>query len=102
MTTISSVQFRVAPGKNQEATAYLKKVTAHLKSVTGSDSRIFTRLAGPNGQMMVASTWDNVAAWDAARQKQVSDAAFQKMAADAGTAGIWVPGSIETAVWEEL
>ena len=102
MATISSVQFRVAPGKNQEATEYLKKVTAHLKTVTGNESRIFTRVAGPVGQMMVVGSWDSVAAWDAGRRKQVADAGFQKMATDAGNAGLWIPGSIEQAVWEEV
>jgi hypothetical protein len=102
MATVSSVRFRVAPGKNQEAIAYLHKVAAHLKGVTGADYRIFSQVAGPIGHMMIASTWDSVAAWDAGRQKQVAEAGFQKLANDAATAGLWIAGSIEAAVWEEV
>ncbi len=101
MAVVGSVQFRVAPGKNAEATAYLAKVAAHLKSLNGNDYRVLTQLAGPVGHMMIVSSWDTVAAWDAARLKNASDAGFQKMASDAAAAGLWLPGSIESALWQD-
>ena len=96
MATVSSVRFQAAPGKMQEAVAHLGKVAVHLKSITGNDYRVFTQLAGPVGHIMIASTWESVAAWDAARKKTTADAAWQKMVKDA--AGLWIAGSIESAL----
>jgi hypothetical protein len=43
-----------------------------------------------------------VAAWDVARRKQAADPGFQQLATDAATDGLWIAGSIEAAVWDEL
>ncbi|HXQ10281.1 MAG TPA: hypothetical protein VN805_04695 [Caulobacteraceae bacterium] len=102
MAVVGSVRFRVAPGKSAEATAYLGRLAAHLKSVNGNDYRVLTQLAGPVGHLMIASTWDNIAAWDAARLKNAADAGFQKMAGDAAAAELWVPGTTESALWQDV
>jgi len=103
VAVVGTVQFRVAPGKNAEATAYLGKVAAHLKGLNGTEYLVLTQLAGPVGHMMIASTWDSIAAWDAARVKAASDAAWQKTAGDAAAAGLWmIPGSIESALWQDV
>jgi hypothetical protein len=97
----ATASFRIALGKNVEAMEYLAKVTRHIKDLTGSDYRILTRIAGPAGQVILATSHDSVAAWDAARSKIYADAAWQKMSADAGSAGLFLPGSVETALWQE-
>ena len=102
MAVVGSVRFRVAPGKNAEATAYLGKLAKQLKKVSGNEYRVFVQLAGPVGHMMLASTWDSVAAWDAGRIKISADATWQKMVNDASAAGLWIAGSIETALWQEV
>jgi hypothetical protein len=98
---VSTASFRIAPGKNQPALAYLHEVASHLKRLNGVDYRVMLQVAGPIGHALLASNFETVAAWDAARSKGQGDATFQKMAADAGAAGYFLPGSIEISLWQD-
>jgi len=96
-----TASFVIAPGKTMEAMEYLKKVAGHIKSLAGSDYRILSRLTGAVGHAVLSTTHENAAAWEAARLKIYGDAAWQKMTADAGNAGLFAPGSIELNLWQE-
>lgn len=98
---ISTVSFRIAPGKNLEAMEYLGKLARHIKTLEGSELRILTRLGGPIGHVVLSGSYADLNAWDAVRTKLSGDATFQKMAADAGNAGLFIPGSVESALWAE-
>lgn len=102
MTVISTVSFTIAPGKNLAAMKYLGELAHHLKHVTGTDMRILTQLAGPVGHVVLSSTYDNVSAWDAGRTKIAADIGFQKMVNDAGNATLFIAGSVQTALWQEV
>ncbi|HZL00517.1 MAG TPA: hypothetical protein VFC47_11520 [Caulobacteraceae bacterium] len=96
-----TASFVIAGGKTAEAMEYLTKVAGHIKSLTGSEYRILSRLTGAGGHVVLSTTHENAAAWEAARMKIYGDATWQKMTADAGTAGLFAPGSIELALWQE-
>ncbi|MGD0192805.1 MAG: hypothetical protein ABSD74_18860 [Rhizomicrobium sp.] len=102
MKTISTVSFMIAPGKNIAAMKYLGEVAHHFKHVTGADIRILTQLAGPTGHVVLSSEHDNVGAWDAARIKFAADTGFQKMMIDAGSSGLFIAGSVTSALWQEV
>jgi len=99
---LATASFRIAPGKNGPAIEYLHKVTKHIKSATGTDYRILMRVAGPAGLVVISAEHKDAKEWDASRAKIGADKAWQKMVADAGTAGLFISGSVETALWEEL
>lgn len=97
----STVSFRVAPGKNFEANEYFHTVARQVKKITGSDVRILQQLAGPMGHFVLSSTYDTLAEWDQARTKIQNDSAFQKLVAEAGKDGLFIPGSVTAAVWQQ-
>ena len=99
---VSTVSFRIAPGKNQPALAYLHDLAGHLKSLNGVDYRVMLQIAGPIGHALLASSFETVAAWDAGRSKTQADATFQKMTADAGAAGLFLPGTAEMSLWQDV
>jgi hypothetical protein len=96
---LATVSFRIAPGKNAEAMAYLGQVTKHITGLTGTDYQTLTRVAGPVGHVVISTSYDSAADWDAARTKIAADPGFQKMVADAGAAGLFIAGSVEQALW---
>jgi hypothetical protein len=99
---ITTISFRAAPGKNLEAVEYLQKIARDVKKLTGTDVRVATQLAGPAGHYIVSSSYDSVAKWDESRQKTASDASLQKAVVDAGKNGLFIPGSVTSALWQEL
>jgi hypothetical protein len=99
---LATASFRIAPGKNGPALEYLHKVVKHIKSVTGTDYRVLSRLVGPAGHVVLSAEHKDAKEWDASRAKISADKAWQKMVTDAGTAGLFIPGSVETALWETL
>jgi len=98
---VATVSFRIAPGKNLEAVEYLGKLTRHIKSLTGHEQRILTRLGGPVGHVILSGQYEDLNAWDHMRSKLTSDPTFQKMTTEAGNAGLFIPGSVESALWQE-
>jgi|SRR5215469_3538750 len=99
---ISSVRFRVALGKNPEALEYFGRLTKHLKKITGADYNAYTQLAGPVGHFLVSARFDSIAAWDSARSKISTDPEFNKLAIKAAEDGLFIQGSVETAIWQEV
>ena len=100
MTITTTVSFRVAQGKNHEALEYLQGIVRHIKKVSGTDIRILTQLGGPLGHYVLVGTYDNLTAWDEARTKFTSDPAFQKLQVQAGEQGLFIPGSVESALYQ--
>lgn len=98
---LGTVSFTIASGKNAEAMEYLAKVASHIKSLTGLEYRILTRITGPVGQVVLSTTYSNASAWEAARTKIYGDPAWQKMSAEAGKTGLFASGSVEVALWQE-
>jgi len=99
---ITTISFRAAPGKNLEVVEYLQKIARDVKRLTGTEVRVATQLAGPAGHYIVSSTYESVAKWDESRAKMAGDASLQKYIADAGKNGLFIPGSITSALWQEL
>jgi len=97
----STISFTVAPGKNFEANEYFHTVVRQVKKLTGSDVRILQQLAGPMGHYVLSSTFDSLAEWDQARAKIQNDTGFQKLVAEAGKEGLFVPGSVTSAIWQK-
>jgi hypothetical protein len=102
MTVISTVSFMIAPGKSAAAMKYLGELAHHIKHVTGTEVRVLTQLAGPVGHVLLSSTYDSVGAWDAGRSRIAADSGFQKMVADAGNASLFIAGSVQTALWQQV
>lgn len=98
----STVSFRVAPGKNLEANEYFHTVVRQVKKITGAELRILNQLGGPVGHYTLLATYDNVADWDQARQKLQSDLPFQKLVAQAGADSLFLPGQVQSEIWQQI
>ena len=98
----STVSFLVAPGKNLEANEYFHTVVRQVKKITGSEVRILNQLGGQMGHFVLSSTYDNISEWDQARTKLQNDVQFQKLIAQAGNDGLFIPGEVKSSIWQQL
>lgn len=98
----STVSFLVAPGKNLEANEYFHTVVRQVKKITGTELRILNQLGGPMGHFVLSATYDNIAEWDQMRQKLQNDVSFQKLVAQAGSDGLFIPGEVKSAIWQQV
>lgn len=98
----SNVSFLVAPGKNLEANEYFHTVVRQVKKIAGHDVRILTQLGGPMGHFVLLSTFDTLAEWDQARTKLQNDVSFQKLIAQGGNDGLFIPGEVKSSIWQQL
>jgi hypothetical protein len=99
---ISTISYRVAPGKNLEATEYLQRIAREVKKVTGTNVRLTTQLAGPAGHYVLSSEYESIGKWDEGRNKVQDDSAFQKLVIEAGTSGLFLPGTTQMAIWQQI
>jgi quinol monooxygenase YgiN len=98
----ATISFTVAPGKNFEAAEYFQQVVRHVKKLTDVDARVLNQLGGPMGHFVLVSQYETLAAWDTARTKIARDTPFQKMVAEAGKDGIFLPGSVVSAIYQQV
>jgi hypothetical protein len=98
----TTVSFRVAPGKNAEALEYLQSVVRTAKKASGTELRLVTQLGGAIGHYVIVGTYEHLNAWDDARTKLTEDPGFQKLQIKSGEDGLFVPGSIESAIYKEV
>ena len=98
----STVSFMVAPGKNLEANEYFHTVVRQVKKITGHEVRILNQLAGPMGHFVISGEYATLADWDQARTKLQNDVSFQKLVAQAGADGLFIPGEVKSAVWQQI
>lgn len=96
----STVTFQSAMGKNAQAIEFLQKFAAQLKEVTGVERRLLSRVGGPMGQFVLVSSFEDFAAFDAARSKVVGSAAIQQLLAHAGADQLFA-GASEMALWAD-
>ena len=54
------------------------------------------------GHFALLSTYDSLSDWDQARTKLQNDVSFQKLIAQAGNDGLFIPGEIKSAIWQQL
>ena len=97
----STVSFLVAPGKNLEANEYFHTVVRQVKKITGSEVRVLNQLGGQMGHFVLSSTYDSIAEWDQARTKLQNDMPFQKLVAQGGNDGLFIPGSVKSSIWQQ-
>jgi hypothetical protein len=98
----SQVSFLVAPGKNLEANEYFHTVARQVKKITGTEVRILNQLGGQMGHFALSSTYDSINEWDQARTKLQNDVQFQKLVAQGGNDGLFLPGSVKSSIWQQL
>jgi len=98
----STLSFMVAPGKNMEANEYFHTVVRQVKKITGTEVRILAQLAGPMGHFVLSSTYDTLGEWEQTRTKIQNDVPFQKLVAQAGNDGLFIPGSVTSAIWQQV
>ena len=98
----TTISFMVAPGKNHEATEYFQTIVRHVKKLAGADVRVLTQLGGPMGHFILSTTYPTLNDWDQARTKIQSDAPFQKLVTQAGNDGLFNPGSVHSAIWQQV
>jgi hypothetical protein len=98
----STLSFRVAPGKNLEANEYFHTVVRQVKKITGTDLRILAQLGGPMGHFVLSSQYETLAEWDQVRTKLQNDVQFQKLVAQGGNDGLFIPGSVTSEIWQQL
>lgn len=98
----STVSFLVAPGKNMEANEYFHTVVRQVKKINGSEVRILNQLGGQMGHFVLSSTFDTIAEWDLARTKLQNDVPFQKLIAQAGHDGLFIPGEVKSSIWQTV
>lgn len=98
----STISFLVAPGKNLEANEYFHTVVRQVKKLTSTDVRILNQLGGPMGHYVLSSTFESLSEWDHARTKLQNDVPFQKLIAQAGNDGLFIPGEVKSSIWQQL
>src|SRR5215472_12462939 len=98
----TTVSFRVAVGKNAEALEYFQGVARQVKKLSGTDLRILTQLGGPIGHFVLVGAYDNLGAYEEARTKLTSDPTFQKLQVQAGELNLFIPGTIESAIYQQV
>jgi len=98
----STLSFRVAPGKNHEANEYFHTIVRQVKKLTGTDIRILAQLGGPMGHFVLSSSYDSLSAWEESRSKIQNDLPFQKLVTQAGNDGLFIAGSVTSALWQQL
>lgn len=98
----SNVSFMVAPGKNLDANEYFHTVARQVKKITGVEVKILTQLGGPMGHFVLLSQYDSITEWDQARTKLQNDTSFQKLIAQAGNDGLFIPGEVKSSIWQQL
>jgi quinol monooxygenase YgiN len=99
---ITTISFMVAPGKNHEALEYFHQIVREIKKLNGTDVRVLTQLGGPMGHFVLSSQFESLAAWDLARTKITNDGPFQKLVTEAGKAGLFIPGTTTSAIWQQV
>ena len=99
---IATISFNVAPGKNFEAAEYFQQVVRHVKKLTDVDVRVLNQLGGPMGHFVLSSQYETLTAWDTARTKVQHDTPFQKLVAEAGKEGLFIPGSVVSAIYQQV
>lgn len=95
---VSTVSFRVAPGKNAEATEYLEQIVRVAKFAAGADVKIYTQLGGPVGHLVLRTEHEDLNAWNTYRTKLTTDPKFLKLSKEA--AENFIPGSVESALYQ--
>lgn len=98
----STISFRVAPGKNHEAAEYFQTVVRQVKKITGTELRVLTQLGGPMGHFILSSTYPTLNDWNEGRQKLQADQQFQKLVTQAGQDGLFIAGTVESALWQQV
>ena len=98
----ANVSFLVAPGKNIEANEYFHTVVRQVKKITGTDVRLLAQVAGPIGHFVLLSQYDSLNEWDQARTKLQNDMSFQKLIAQAGQDGLFIPGEVKSSIWQQV
>lgn len=98
----STISFMVAPGKNLDANEYFHTIVRQVKKITGHELRILQQLGGPMGHFVLSANYDTLAEWDQARTKLQNDTAFQKLVAQAGNDGLFIPGEVKSAIWSQV
>jgi|SRR5215831_8438836 len=98
----TTVSFRVSTGKNAEALEYLQSVARQIKKLSGTDVRIVTQLGGPIGHYVLVGAYENLAQYEEARTKLTSDPTFQKLQIQAGELNLFVPGTTESAIYQQV
>jgi hypothetical protein len=99
---ITTLSFMVAPGKNMEANEYFHTVVRQVKKITGTDVSVLTQLGGPMGHFVLRSQYNNLSEWEQMRTKIQNDVPFQKLVAQAGNDGLFIPGSIVSSIWQQV
>lgn len=98
----TTVSFRVATGKNAEALEFFQGVARQAKKLSGTDLRIVTQLGGPIGHYVLVGTYESLGAYEEARTKLISDPAFHKLQVQAGELNLFVPGTTESAIYQQV
>ena len=95
-----SISFRIAGGKNAAAMTYLRGIADRVAGHGGEHVRILVQVGGPMGRVLLISEFSDFAAYQANRTKIMADADFQAQIANAADAGLFLPGSVESALFE--
>lgn len=98
----SNISFLTAPGKNLEASEYFHTIVRQVKKITGTEVRILNQLGGPMGHFVLSSTFDTLTEWDQTRTKLQNDVPFQKLIAQAGNDGLFLPGEVKSSIWQQV
>lgn len=99
MITVT-ITYQAAMGKNAEAVEFLHRYAAHLKELTGSDRRLLNRVGGPMGQFIVVASYDDLAAFEAARSKIMGSSTTQRLMAQAAADQVFSVAP-EMALWAD-
>jgi hypothetical protein len=96
-----------APGKRDEAVAFLKKAAAYYRKMAGVDLHITQRMAPSAGQqakLTAISTLDSLGAWDEFLQARKKDPEWQGLVRDifVPDKGFWTHNSYTRTFFEVI
>ena len=87
----------IAPSKTHEAMTFAHQVTKMVEAKVGIKNNIMRPIGGNPSRISWVSSYDNLAAFEAASMKLLSDADYRKLLES--SASYFLPGSLHDELW---
>ncbi len=91
----------IAPGKQADAIAFAKDISAYAESVTGTKVHFFVQQGGPYGRVCWQSDFDGLGDYERQIGQLQSDEGFGRKVAKSGADGLFIAGHARDSLWSQ-
>jgi hypothetical protein len=89
-------------GNPREALAWALEMASYIRENVNDTVRVAQRIGGPQGQIVFASTAENLAGIEEQQLKLQDDSGYWERVDKALEKGLFAVGDTETAIWSEV